>query len=85
MSAVAGKLRLGPLPKTETVKVTIMLNTELKDELDFYAAEFSKLHAPVDSTVLIPHMLDMFIRSDRGYRARRRALSKSSPHKTAIC
>lgn len=73
MSTNNSKLRLGPLPRTETVKVTITLNTELKDELDFYAAEFSKLHAPVDAAVLIPHMLEMFIRSDRGYRARRTA------------
>jgi hypothetical protein len=47
MSTSNSKLRLGPLPKTETVKVTITLNTELKEELDFYAAEFSKLHTPL--------------------------------------
>jgi hypothetical protein len=80
MSTNNSKLRLGPLPKTETVKVTITLNTELKGELDFYAAEFSKLHTPVDAAVLIPHMLEMFIRSDRGYRARRMA-SKTTQRK----
>jgi hypothetical protein len=81
MSTNNSKLRLGPLPKTETVKVTITLNTELKDELDFYATEFSKLHTPADAALLIPHMLEMFIRSDRGYRARRMA-SKSTQRKT---
>ena len=71
MRTNVGKLRLGPLPKTETVKLTIALTAALKDELDLYAAEFSQLHEPVDAVVLIPHMLDAFIRSDRGYRARR--------------
>jgi hypothetical protein len=84
MNTNMSKLRLGPLPKTEVVKITITLNTKLKDELDFYAAEFSKLHSPVDSAVLIPHMLEMFIRSDRGYRARRNAATKSPQRKAPM-
>lgn len=71
MSTSASKLRLGPLPRHETVKLTISVPAALKDELDLYAAEFSQLHEPVDAVVLIPHMLEAFIRSDRGYRARR--------------
>ena len=71
MSTSTSQLRLGPLPRHETVKLTISVPAALKDELDLYAAEFSKLHEPVDAVVLIPHMLEAFIRSDRGYRARR--------------
>lgn len=82
MRTNVGKLRLGPLPKTETVKLTIALTAALKDELDLYAAEFSQLHEPVDAVVLIPHMLDAFIRSDRGYRARRTS-AKNARQKTA--
>lgn len=64
-----GKLRLGPLPKTETVKVTIALTIALKGDLDRYAA----LHAqtwgePVDVATLIPHMLEAFMARDRGFR-----------------
>ena len=77
MSTTISKLRLGPLPKTETVKVTISLTVALKDELELYAAEFSRLHEPVDAVVLIPHMLEAFIRSDRGYRARRASVTST--------
>ncbi len=73
MSTSASKLRLGPLPRHETVKLTISVPAALKDELDLYAAEFSQLHEPVDAVVLISHMLEAFMRSDRGYRARRAA------------
>ena len=73
MSTHVGKLRLGPLPKHETVKLTISVPAVLKEELDLYAAEFSQLHEPADAVVLIPHMLEAFMRSDRGYRARRTA------------
>lgn len=77
MSTNVGKLRLGPLPRTETVKLTISLTVALKDELELYAAEFSRLHEPVDAVVLIPHMLEAFIRSDRGYRARRASVTNT--------
>lgn len=59
MSTSARKLRLGPLPRHETVKLTISVPAALRVELDFYAA------------ALIPHMLEAFIRSHRGYRVRR--------------
>ncbi|MGQ0622335.1 MAG: DUF2274 domain-containing protein [Panacagrimonas sp.] len=63
------KLRLGPLPKTDTVKIAITLSSELKANLDRYAA----LHAQtwgeaVDAPTLIPHILDAFIARDRGFR-----------------
>ena len=63
------KLRLGPLPKTESVKITIVLPARLKEDLDRY----SELHAqiwgtPVDTAALIPHMLEVFIARDRGFR-----------------
>ena len=34
MSNATGKLRLGPLPKTETVKITIALTSVLKADLE---------------------------------------------------
>lgn len=67
--ATSTKLRLGPLPKTETVKLAITLSSELKTNLDRYAA----LHAQtwgetVDAPTLIPHILEAFIARDRGFR-----------------
>ncbi|WP_137389601.1 DUF2274 domain-containing protein [Rhodoligotrophos defluvii] len=43
----------------------------LKDELDQYAAEHSRLYEPVDTAALIPHMLEAFVRSDCGWRSRK--------------
>lgn len=68
-SAVTTKLRLGPLPNTDTCKLTITLGSELKANLDRYA----ELHAQtwgeaVDAPTLIPHILDTFIARDRGFR-----------------
>jgi hypothetical protein len=65
-------LKLGRLPKQGTVRFTIVLSEPLKDELDAYAAEHSRLYGPVETAALIPHMLETFIRSDRGWRSRRK-------------
>jgi hypothetical protein len=60
-------LKLGPLPKQSTVKVTIVLPELLKEELDAYAAEHSRLYEPVETAALIPHMLEAFLRADRAW------------------
>lgn len=64
-------LRLGRLPKVGVVRITIILPEPLKEELDQYAAEHSRLYEPVDAAALIPHMLEAFLRSDRGWRSRK--------------
>lgn len=70
MSRAAGKLRLGPLPRTETVKLTISLSADLKQSLDDYAAAHSQVNGEtVDAATLIPHMLQAFIARDRGFKA----------------
>ena len=77
MSAPPSKLRLGPLPKTETVKLTIALTAALKADLERYAALHAQTYGePVDTTTLIPHMLEAFIARDRGFR---KAIAKSEP------
>ncbi|RWM07229.1 MAG: DUF2274 domain-containing protein [Mesorhizobium sp.] len=35
------------------------------------AAKHSRLHEPVDTAALIPHMLEAFVRSDRGWCSRK--------------
>ena len=62
------KLRLGPIPRTETVKLTIVLSARLKADL----ARYAELHAqtwgePVDVAILIPHILETFIVRDREF------------------
>lgn len=69
MSSSANKLRLGPLPRTETVKLTIALTTALKADLERYAALHAQAYGePVDAVTLIPHMLESFIMRDRGFK-----------------
>jgi len=70
MNAPDGKLRLGPLPRTETVKLTIALTTSLKADLERYAALHAQAYGePVDAVTLIPHMLESFVMRDRGFKA----------------
>jgi len=72
MSATTSKLRLGPLPKTETVKLTIALTVVLKAELERYAALHAQTYGePADAATLIPHMLEAFMARDRGFRKTR--------------
>jgi hypothetical protein len=70
-------LKLGPLPKQSTVKVTIELQEPLKEELDVYAAEHGRLYSqPTKTAVLIPHMLEAFLRADRAWCSRRKQMGQ---------
>ena len=63
------KLRLGPLPKTESVKLTFTCQISLKADLDRYAALHAQTYGEtVDAATLIPHMLEAFMAGDRGFR-----------------
>jgi hypothetical protein len=70
-------LKLGPLPKQSTVKVTIVLPELLKAELDAYAAEHSKLYEPVETAALISHMLEAFLRTDRAWCNHRKQMQQA--------
>ena len=63
------KLRLGPLPKTENVKLTFVCPISLKADLDRYASLHAQAYGEaVDAEKLIPHMLEAFIAGDRGFK-----------------
>ena len=63
------KLRLGPLPKTENVKLTFACPASLKADLDRYAALHAQAYGEkVDAVTLIPHMLEAFMAGDRGFK-----------------
>lgn len=64
------QLKLGPLPKIETVRLSVTIPKPLKEALDLYAADHGKLYEPVDAVTLIPHMLEAFLRSDRAFMKR---------------
>lgn len=80
--STARKLRLGPLPKTESVKLTFACPTSLKADLDRYATLHAQTYGEtVDAATLIPHMLEAFMVRDRGFRRQkeegRRGCSRS--------
>lgn len=71
-------LKLGPLPKLGIVRMTVPMPEPLKEELDLYAAEYGRLYGEVDAATLIPHMLEAFLRSDRGWRSRKSKVAAKS-------
>lgn len=74
------KLRLGPLPKTESTKLTFACPASLKADLDHYAVLHAQAYGEaVDAVTLIPHMLEAFIAGDRGFR--KGGASKAPPPK----
>ncbi|WP_085587165.1 DUF2274 domain-containing protein [Thalassospira sp. MCCC 1A01428] len=69
---ITRKLRLGPLPKTETTKLTFACPASLRADLERYAELHSQTYSqPVDAVTLIPYMLEAFIARDRGFRRNR--------------
>lgn len=78
------KLRLGPLPKTESIKLTFSCPSDLKAELDRYAALHAQTYGEAtDALALIPHMLAAFMARDRGFTKHpveeRRQTTRSGP------
>ena len=71
--SIPRKLRLGPLPKTESVKLTFTCTASLKVDLDRYAALHAQTYGEaVDPMALVPHMLEVFMARDRGFKSPRR-------------
>ncbi|CAJ2816389.1 small protein [Burkholderia pseudomallei] len=66
------KLRLGPLPKTESIKLTFACPTSLKAELDRYAALHAQIYGEaIDTLTLVPHMLEAFMAGDREFKRKK--------------
>ena len=74
------KLRLGPLPKTETVRLAITPSAAVKADLDRYAELYGAAYGEaVDAAALAPHMLATFMERDRAFqRSRQDAVARSS-------
>jgi hypothetical protein len=81
MSSSAKKLRLGPLPDTQSVKLAFSCPAQLKADLDRYAALHAQTYGEaVDAVTLIPLMLEAFMAGDRGFR-KEPATAKTAPPK----
>lgn len=80
MSTSTKKLRLGPLPDTQTVKLAFTCSASLKADLDRYAALHAQTYGePVDAVTVIPHMLEAFMAGDRGFKRGRGDNNRPSP------
>ena len=61
-------LKLGKLPDRETTKITFTASAELNKLLITYASAYEAEYGLRESiTDLIPHMLEAFIKADRGF------------------
>jgi len=75
-------LRLGPLPKTESTKLTFACPAGLNADLDHCAALHAQAYGEaVDAVTLIPHMLEALMGGDRGFR--KEGVSKAPPPKSS--
>jgi hypothetical protein len=73
------KLRLGPLPKTENLKLTFNCPANLKADLERYAMLHSQAHGEeVNALTLIPHMLEAFMARDRVFKRSSAEIDKYS-------
>jgi hypothetical protein len=62
---------LGPLPRTDSTKITFACPAGLKADLDRYAALHGQTYGEaVDAAALVPYMLEAFMAGDRGFRRR---------------
>ncbi len=62
-------LKLGKLPDRETTKITFTASAELNKLLATYASAYEVEYGLRESiSDIIPHMLEAFIKTDRGFR-----------------
>ncbi len=77
---MTAKLRLGPLPRTELVRLNVSLSAAVKADLDRYAELYGAAYGEVvEPAALVPHMLAAFMERDRAFRKRRQVASPARP------
>lgn len=65
------QLKISPLPRQETARLSITLSRPLMEALELYAADFRALFTcDADVPTLVPQMLESFIRSDKAFMTR---------------
>lgn len=70
-------LKLGALPNSDVVRLTLTLPAALKAQLDLYAELHSSQHGKtVDAQSLIPRILEVFLDKDREFQRHYRSRGK---------
>jgi hypothetical protein len=74
------KPSLGPLPKVETVRLTVPLSSQVKAELDRYGEFYAQTYGePAEAGALAAHMLATFMERDRAFRSWRSRPIETAP------
>lgn len=72
-------LKLGKLPDRETTKITFTASAELNKLLTNYASAYEVEYGRRESiSDIIPHMLEAFIKADRGFQKANRITTFST-------
>ncbi len=75
----APSLKIGPLPDTTPVKLTIAVDPETNADLELYAQIYEETYKEKASvSALIPSMLEAFLASDTGFKKARKARSSET-------
>lgn len=70
----ATSLKIGPLPDTTPVKLTIAVDPDTHADLELYAQIYEETYKEKASVAaLIPSMLEAFLASDSGFKKARKA------------
>jgi hypothetical protein len=63
------KLQLGPISIQRSVRVSVLMSSSLKADLERYASLYSQTWgSAVTVAALIPHILETFIARDRAFK-----------------
>ncbi|MCI4645919.1 MAG: DUF2274 domain-containing protein [Hyphomonadaceae bacterium] len=75
----APNLKIGPLPDTTPVKLTIAVDPHINADLELYAQIYEETYKEKASVAaLIPSMLEAFLASDSGFKKVRKARGSQS-------
>ncbi|MEL7546115.1 MAG: DUF2274 domain-containing protein [Pseudomonadota bacterium] len=67
------KLKIGPLPDTTPVKLTLSIDPDLQSDLDIYAKLYERAYGEKASVAaIVPSMLRTFLSGDSGFKKARR-------------
>jgi hypothetical protein len=68
------QLKIGPLPRQESARLSITVSKPVMEALELYAADFNAFFScDTDVVSLVPQMLEAFIRSDKAFMKRHAA------------
>ena len=65
------QLKLSPIPRPESARLSITIAKPLMEALELYALDFNQCFGcETDVAALVPQMLEAFIRSDKAFMKR---------------